>query len=208
MSRSAPRQRSPVRSDSDDDTTVKEGHPISSLAGVEFALNVNQPGDQWLLCRERTIEPRDYALKSELQGQRIAIISCPTQEGGGAGSAPQQVVGVVRFGKSKKYSSKEEWEADCDMHKVGAEDSAAWGKAGRTKHGWTVRSVERLTAPLPLPAKTHHWKSFYRLLAQGGRRGSASGRWGDEDRQKFKPKEKPGDSSSSVSSDSDPDLIP
>lgn len=81
-----------------------------------------------------------------------------------------RAVGVVVFGASRRYATKEEWAADAARH--GVDPSAAPGAFGwsgeEEKWGWEVARVEAWPAErcelLPLREEQRLHRSLFRLL--------------------------------------------
>jgi hypothetical protein len=132
------------------------------LEGVNFALNINTPIDEWLLTGKKTVETREYDLHPQVLGQRVALIRCAGK--GSKNRLPQRLVGIVEFGRTNRYPSKEEWVADFERHCVPVDNMQFGWVEGRPKWGWEVTSTKRLEEELRVPQKAHFHKSFYRMI--------------------------------------------
>ena len=63
--------------------------------------------------------------------------------------AKPQIVGLVRFGASVLYKSKDDFDEDDELHFVPADHASAWGEQTTSRVGWRIRDVCMLLQPVP-----------------------------------------------------------
>ncbi|MBI4041864.1 MAG: hypothetical protein HY391_00145 [Deltaproteobacteria bacterium] len=106
-------------------------------------INIQYPWSQHILSGKKTIETRTYPIPRKFIGQELAIIETPGKEG----NFKARIAGIIVFGDSFEYRTKQQFYADSDKHLVTADSAYAW-KSGR-KFGWPVLRVERRERKLP-----------------------------------------------------------
>lgn len=110
-----------------------------------YALEVQVPWSRRLLDGSKTVETRGYDLPLHLWGHPILLLESPA--GGGLakhGRDAGKTVGVVVFGRSKRYRSRAEWVDDADKHGVDPQagrEEFGWCEH-KTKWGWEVDNLE------------------------------------------------------------------
>lgn len=106
-------------------------------------INIQYPWSQYLLDGKKTIETRTYSIPKKFIEQEMAIIETPGEEG----NFKARIAGIIVFGESFEYKTKQEFYADAGRHLVTENSAYAW-KMGR-KFGWPVLRVERIEKELP-----------------------------------------------------------
>jgi hypothetical protein len=148
-------------------------HPPSLLPG--YALEVQTPWSRRLLDGSKTIETRAYPLLPAVLEQPVLLIESP--EGGGLaahGLGAGRAVGIVVYGGSRRYATRQEWAADAGRHGVdpaAPPEAFGWreegGKKEEEKWGWEVVSVDAWPAErcraFPLREEQRLHRSIFRL---------------------------------------------
>ena len=124
-------------------------------------LNIQYPFSRLILAGHKDIEVRNYPLghrniaKPE---EEMSLIETPPKNQGSAavdialGSPPHraQVIGTVRFSKSKPYKTQVAWDRDRPRHRIKRGSALDWRKGQGNKHAWRVRQVRRFREPVPV----------------------------------------------------------
>jgi hypothetical protein len=109
-------------------------------------INIQAPWAELIVSGKKTVETRCYPLPQKYVGKPMAVIETP----GRTGRFSSRLVGVVVFGESFPYRSRDEFYADSGRHHVFPESDFRWDAAnGKAKWGWPVLSAKRMRKPLP-----------------------------------------------------------
>jgi hypothetical protein len=116
----------------------------------DFGLELQEPWAAAVIEGRKLIETRSYNLPPSLVGKRVVIIQSPAGKPGVSGmgniidlsrqnSTGARVIGWCIFDSVKKYTTKEDFEADEKDHLVTPDSGYGW-KKGETKllYGWVV----------------------------------------------------------------------
>jgi hypothetical protein len=116
----------------------------------DFGLELQEPWAVAVIEGRKPIETRSYNLPPSLLGKRVVIIQSPAGKPGVSGmgnfidlsrpnSTGARVIGWSIFDSVKKYTTKEDFEADEKDHLVTPDSGYGW-KKGKTKllYGWVV----------------------------------------------------------------------
>jgi len=101
--------------------------------------NMFYPYSNLLVTGIKTIETRFYDLPKECRGVRVGIVQIMPKDRGA--TRPPELVGEVIFGESKRYHTKEEWEADYEHHRVPLNHKRFGWKNDRQMYGWVVKEA-------------------------------------------------------------------
>ena len=74
------------------------------------------------------------------------------------------MIGEVKFGGSKKYSSEEEFNADQDKHLVDQDSQFHINNYPKGRYGWEI--VDSKTYDTPVPVKGNRSQSRFQTIAQ------------------------------------------
>lgn len=118
-----------------------------SLPGI----NIQYPWSEFLVSGEKKVETRSYPLPAKFVGVEMAIIETPGKLGKKNGVSKARIIGTIVFTQSKKYESLREWKKDRPLHLVSEDDPVLAFNLNKPKYGWLVKSVTRLSRPLPPP---------------------------------------------------------
>eukprot|EP01052_Picozoa_sp_SAG31_P001027 SAG31_NODE_33_length_32018_cov_69.763088_11_plen_149_part_00 len=116
---------------------------------VKLALETSEPFAEMILNRQKTIETRTYALPSDLIGEVIAVFEPKLQA----------LIGIVVFGSSFQYESRQAWAADSDRHCVmpnASSDAYGWD-ATIPKWGWPVAQAQASKHAVAAPRMVCVW---------------------------------------------------
>lgn len=107
-------------------------------------LNIQKPWCQYILDGLKTIETRHYPLPSQYVGKPILLIETPGELTGKA-----SIKGIVVFGESYLYRSKNSFYADSSKHLIRPTTTTFNWKPRKQKWAWPVLTVQSLDRPLP-----------------------------------------------------------
>jgi len=113
-----------------------------------IGLNVRSPWSTLLINGQKTVETRSYTLPQRLEGVELALIETP----GKSAKFKSRIIGTITFSDCIQYSSKEQWQADGNRHKVDINDML-YGWKDKPKFGWIVQSVKKFKNPVDPPTK-------------------------------------------------------
>lgn len=115
------------------------------------AINIQYPWTENILSGKKKIETRFYPLPKKYVGIELAIVETP----GKSGQFKARIVGLVTFGPSFQYASRESFYKDSKRHLVTPHsDVFGWDPSDRRKKwGWPVTRVRRLRRPFPAKGK-------------------------------------------------------
>ena len=116
-------------------------------------INIQWPWSRLIVDGTKNVETRRYPIPSHYLDVPLAIIETPGPRGKSEGQVLKaQIIGIVCFKRSFRYSTVAEWRTDFQRHKVSA-DSQYRFDPKRETWGWEVKSVRKLAKPLPAPSK-------------------------------------------------------
>lgn len=76
------------------------------------------------------------------------------------------IVGQVVFSNVIQYTSKEQWDEDCDRHCVPQDTPYSWQDGSQDIiYGWVIQHAAALTKPLPNLEMRRRFRSLFVLLA-------------------------------------------
>ncbi len=111
-------------------------------------LNIQAPWARLLIEGKKTIETRTYPLPEKYRGQDLWLIETPGQ----LWKFKARVIGVIRFSRSKLYSSSAEFYDDSDQHLIEPANKSFNWIPSKSKFGWIVefaKSTSEFDAPRP-----------------------------------------------------------
>ena len=91
-----------------------------NIAGKDLivpGLNLQYPYAAWLVDGKKTIETRTWKINTNLLNKYIAIIETPGKKGKKHGVEKAQIIGYVKFNKTKEYIDNESWLRDQSYHR-------------------------------------------------------------------------------------------
>lgn len=116
---------------------------------------------------------RQYELPAEASGSPLWLLATIGPEGQASlgedvvpGQADVCVPGWVRFSGSTRYTSREQFEADAERHRVPADSPYSWQPGTVELFGWEVAAKQALPAPLPVPRLRRLVRSVYQVVAE------------------------------------------
>jgi hypothetical protein len=117
-------------------------------------INIQWPWSQMLLSGQKTVETRSYALPARHKGRPLALIETPGPLGlKMAGISKAQIIAIIVFKESFRYTTKKAWAADHERHLVAIDDPIFGYDSSKPKWGWIVANIHPLTRPAPAPDK-------------------------------------------------------
>lgn len=111
------------------------------------ALNIQWPISEMILNKEKTIETRTYPIPDKYLGKDLLMIETP----GKNGNFKARVVAIINFSECKKYTSKESFYKETNLHCVTKNSEWAW--TNKSKFGWKIEKVLILDKPFLAPPK-------------------------------------------------------
>lgn len=100
------------------------------------AINIQQPFAGMILSGRKTVETRKYTLPGKYVGRNLFIVETPGKSGG----FRARIVGIVKFGPSFRYQSREHFRGDWRKHRVAPDSYFDWTDLN-PKWGWPIVSV-------------------------------------------------------------------
>lgn len=110
-------------------------------------INIQHPISRMIHDGSKTVETRTYPLPKKYIGKELYLVETP----GVSGTFLARVIGVVVFGESFLYPSKEAFRADYKRHSVDEASPYRWDK--HKKWGWPVVSYKPLPRARPAPKR-------------------------------------------------------
>ncbi|MGE3263119.1 MAG: hypothetical protein AB7K68_15160 [Bacteriovoracia bacterium] len=116
-------------------------------------INIQWPWSRLIVDGSKTVETRRYPIPSHYLEVPLAIIETPGPKGKSeAQILKAQVVGIVCFKRSFRYSTAADWRDDFKRHQVSADSQFRFDSKKET-WGWEIMSVTKFAKPYPAPSK-------------------------------------------------------
>lgn len=101
-------------------------------------INIQYPISAEIVNGRKSVETRTYPLPSKFVGREMFLVETPGKQK----LFRARIIGIIVFGESFQYKSKEEFRKDLTRHRVAANSEWDWGK--KPKWGWPIKSFRAL----------------------------------------------------------------
>ena len=135
----------------------------------EYALEIQPPYGNLILSGQKSVETRRYPLPKELIGHKIYLFGKNSVGTDGISSIQDQILegqvdlkiwGQVIFSEIFMYETKEQWDNDRLLHRVGESSVYDWSNES-VVWGWRVTMAECWQDPLEVLSMTRVLRSIF-----------------------------------------------